>query len=150
VDYEAAKDLFQESMKRCQEIGDRWGTTLCLLNLGYIAIKQNEPSPAKTLEQESFSHFSELDDKTGIIYSLVGIAAAESGLGNFSEATQLLAVAENMREQIHLELQSDALGIYENTVTEICAKISAPKYLKLWQSGEKKSLDEIVKSFTSN
>lgn len=81
-----------------EESGEKRGAAYSLNALGGIAQERGDLDTAQTFFAESLSVFRELGDKTGIAYSLEGIAFLRSAQARTAQAARLWGMAECLRE----------------------------------------------------
>jgi tetratricopeptide (TPR) repeat protein len=85
-EYPEAKDLFQESLTICQEMGDRRGIALCLSFLGDVVQMMGEYQGAKQLYQESSAIFKEIGNQWGSVFSSAKLGYVTCELGDYQAA----------------------------------------------------------------
>jgi tetratricopeptide (TPR) repeat protein len=65
-EYDEARQLYQQSLKILQELGDKSGVSSSLHNLGMLSQYTGEYDEARKLYQQSLEIKQELDDKSGM------------------------------------------------------------------------------------
>jgi predicted ATPase/DNA-binding CsgD family transcriptional regulator len=92
-DYERARQLGQEGLERCQEIGIRWGTALSRRVLGWAAHGLGDDYAAVAYYAESLRDALDLRLERFVIEAAYGIARALEDLGRDDLALAFDAVA---------------------------------------------------------
>ena len=90
-----ARALFEEGLAVSREIGHRTGESVMLGNLGLAALLERRPAEALGLFRRALLIDRELGYAEGLIYGLVGIAAALSAIDGAPDAAMLLGAAES-------------------------------------------------------
>jgi len=75
--------LYEESLRLCRELGDKWGMAIVLSHLRTVAHAQGDDERATALYEESLGLRRELRDKHGLaecLEGLAGVAVAQQHL----------------------------------------------------------------------
>ena len=91
--HDRARALFDEGLSVSRESGHRTAESVMLGNLGLTALLERRPAEALGLFRAALLIDRELDYAEGLIYGLVGIAAALSATDAAPEAAMLLGAA---------------------------------------------------------
>jgi tetratricopeptide (TPR) repeat protein len=84
-----AEAVYEESLARCRELGDRGGMALSLRRLAVIASTRSNLRVASSRTEEALALFRELGDMQGIAWSLSNLALAVSQQGEYTRAIAL-------------------------------------------------------------
>jgi len=88
-DYAAARALLEESLAIAGQLGDRWGMSSALNNLGNVACDRGDYPAAQALHEESLAIRRELRDRSGIANSLNNLGNVAYEQGEFARARAL-------------------------------------------------------------
>ena len=90
-DYTVAEPLFEESLAVYQEIGDKRGVAIELINLSLIASDRGDGATARSLLEESLTLQKELGDKHGVAQALNNLSMHHCLVsGDYAMAASLL------------------------------------------------------------
>ena len=92
--YDRARALFEEGLAVTRAIGHRTGESVMLGNLGLAALLERRPADALEPFRSALLIDRELAYTEGLIYALVGIAAALSAIDGAPDAATLLGAAQ--------------------------------------------------------
>lgn len=113
-DYEAARPLFEESLRIFRELDDRWGIGLSVDGLGTVARVQGDYSAARSLHEESLTIFRELGDMWGIATSLGNLGLVAINQSDYATArshyAESLRVFRELRHKRGIASSLDNLG----------------------------------------
>ncbi len=73
ADYAAARAFHEEGLSLFREMGDKWGISSSLNNLGLVFLDQGDVATARALSEESLGLFREMDDKWGITLAVINV-----------------------------------------------------------------------------
>ncbi len=88
-DYEAAQELYEQSLVIAEELGDRSGIANSLNGQGFLAGPRGDYELKRSLHKQALHVFREIKDKPGVATSLRYLADAEAFIGDY-EATKAL------------------------------------------------------------
>jgi len=88
-DLEEARRLYTQSVELFRALGDRWGTSNALINLGFVASSLAAYGEAKQLFEESLAIGQMLGDRRSIADSLTGLGDLARIQGQHDEAESL-------------------------------------------------------------
>jgi Tetratricopeptide repeat len=108
--------MYEESLSMLRELGDKWGITIVLLNLGHVAHSQGDYATARSMYKESLSMQRELGDKRGCAECLAGLGGVAAGMGQAQAQT---------RAEGHAERGARLLGATEALLEAIGAVLGA-------------------------
>src|SRR5690606_16894954 len=66
ADLDQAADCYQLALEAAQKLGLRRGTGFCLIGLGQIAHRRNQPDEARKQLRRAKQMFAEADDRAGV------------------------------------------------------------------------------------
>ncbi|MEA2677432.1 MAG: hypothetical protein QOJ81_1573, partial [Chloroflexota bacterium] len=115
-----ARGFFEGGLQLTREAGDIRSSAVCLINLGDIAMLENDLDRASDLLKEAYDVMIQVGDTQSAGNALANRAQVELGRGNLTDAAVLLA------ESIRLSRQSDdrysilhqlitAAGVFDRT-----------------------------------
>ncbi|MFV9503737.1 MAG: tetratricopeptide repeat protein [Oscillochloridaceae bacterium umkhey_bin13] len=109
----------REALPLCRELGDQGRTASVLRSQGLAALQQHDVRQAATVLSESLNLYVGLRDRSGLAYSLDGIASLAAHQGDHVEAVRLWGAAHALRSVIGAILPpSDELWLeYEQAPT---------------------------------
>jgi DNA-binding NarL/FixJ family response regulator len=97
-DWDEGAALHEEALALYREMGDKWGITICLMNLGLAAAALVQNVRARALLRELMHVSRELDDKLANQYAFFGLACVADSEGHTARAAWLWGVSEAIRE----------------------------------------------------
>jgi len=89
-DHAAARQLFEQSLVRYRELGDRLGVAWTLIYYGWLINDGGDPLAARPLLEQSLAICRELGDRQGIGWALARLGLGYSFLGDYAAARPLL------------------------------------------------------------
>ena len=114
-DYEAARNLYTESLHIRRELGDKRGIADSLNNLGVTAGVQGDYNEAKKLHTECLKIDRELGDEWSIASSLGNLGAIAEYQGDYNEAkklhTECLNIFRELGDEWSIATSLNNLGI---------------------------------------
>ena len=142
--HDRARAQFEEGLGVCREIGFRTGEAVMLGNLGLAALLERRP--AETLEHFRLALLidRELGYAEGLIYDLVGIAAALSEMDAAADAALLLAAADAAALATAVELEPLESRIHSQLTETLAAALGADGFGEASQAGQTLSLEDAV------
>lgn len=143
-DHEAARARLREGLAVSREIGHRTGESAMLGNLGLAALLERDPQPALGLFREALEIDRELDYAEGLIYGLVGIAAALSATEQRQEAAVLLAAADAAARATAVELEPLEQELHAETTRRLHEALGPEGFAAARADGEALSLEQAV------
>jgi predicted ATPase len=135
---ERAAALFGEGLDICREIGHRTGESVMLGNLGLAALLARRPAPALEHVRRALLIDRELGYAEGLIYGLVGIAAA---LGATEEAALLLGAAHAGAEATAVELEPLEHEIHGRAMEDLRERLGQETLARALERGRELRLD---------
>jgi tetratricopeptide (TPR) repeat protein len=142
--YDRARALFDEGLEVSRKIGHRTGESAMLGNLGLAALLERHPADALDLFRAALAIDQELDYGEGLIYGLVGSAAALSASGEASETAMLLGAAHAGARATSVELEPLEHEIQAQAMETLRAALGAEQFAQAYASGEALSLEDAV------
>jgi len=112
--YEAAHDLFQQSLELCRELADRWSTAIALVGLGWAAWNLDSYVEMEKWHRESLAIRQALGDQRGIVESLSAIHDSLIPQGRPEEgenlAREAIAISRETGDRVNLAWVLNGLG----------------------------------------
>jgi predicted ATPase len=139
-----ATALFEEGLGVCREIEFRPGEAVVLGNLGLAALLEHRPTEALEHFRLALLIDRELGSVEGLIYDLVGIAAALSESDAAAEAALLLGAADAAALATAVELEPLEARIHSQLTETLGAALGADQFHRTHESGQTLSLDDAV------
>jgi len=144
--YDRATALFEEGLAVCRQIGHRTAESVMLGNLGLAALLEHRPADALGLFRLGLAIDRELGYAEGLIYGLVGIAAALSELDTAPDAARLLAAAQAAAGATAVELEplEVEVEVVARTTAALEATLTDEQLARARADGAALSLDDAV------
>ena len=142
--HDRARALFDEGLTVCREIGHRTGESAMLGNLGLVALLERRPAEALGLFREALLIDRELDYAEGLIYGLVGSAAALSATGGAPEAAMLLGAAHAAARATGVELEPLELEVQTQATEMLREALGVEQFAQAHAGGQTLSLEDAV------
>jgi predicted ATPase/DNA-binding SARP family transcriptional activator len=99
-DYEAAADLFEESLGMWEELDDSAGTARSLLSLGTVAAEQGDQERAIELSERAAQLYEESGDQRGHALAISNLGGIALERGEYSKAASLSEQAYGLFETL--------------------------------------------------
>jgi tetratricopeptide (TPR) repeat protein len=113
-EYERARRLFEHSLALYRELGDRWGTAIALVGLGWTAWYLDAFAEAEGWQREGLALRRALGDRTGIADALQALSSNLGQQGQMEESERLareaITVARETASQVNLAWGLQALA----------------------------------------
>jgi tetratricopeptide (TPR) repeat protein len=142
--HDRAHALFEEGLAVCRQIGHRTGESAVLGNLGLGALLEHRPTEALALFRLALLIDRELAYAEGLIYGLVGFAAALSTLDAPADAATLLGAAENAARATAVELEPLEAEVEARVARTLEDTFGGARLAEARAAGMALSLDEAV------
>jgi predicted ATPase/DNA-binding SARP family transcriptional activator len=139
-----AEALFEEGLVVCREIGHRTGESVMLGNLGVSALLEHRLAEALGFFRRALLIDRELDYPEGMIYGVLGIAAALSEGAETRDAAILLGAAQAAARATAVELEPLEVEVEATAVGTLRAALGAQRLAQAQAAGGGLSLDEAV------
>jgi predicted ATPase/DNA-binding SARP family transcriptional activator len=143
-EHDRARSLFDEALAVCREIGHRTGESAMLGNLGLAALLERRPAEALEHFRAALLIDLELDYAEGLIYGLVGSAAALSAADEAPEAALLLGAAHAAATATAVELEPLELEVQTRAAEILKDALGVEQFAEAHASGEALSLEDAV------
>lgn len=145
-DYETAQTLYEQSLAIYQEIGNEWGSSYALRNLGNLMVEKGEIEAAQNYYRQALTISWELKDQYNLCFILGGLAAVAGLKQAWSQAVQLIAAAESLRQQIDSKWEPIERRIQAQLNTSVRAALNEEQFQAAWTAGETMPLAEVVQT----
>ena len=142
--YDRATALFEEGLAVCRQIGHRTGESVMLGNLGLAAVFEGRPAEALEFFRLALLIDRELDYAEGLIYGLVGVAAALSNGAGAPDAAVLLGAAHAAAQATAVELEPLEAELEANLRETLRAALGAERLAQADAAGRTVGLSEAV------
>jgi predicted ATPase/DNA-binding SARP family transcriptional activator len=142
--YDRARALFEEGLGLCREGDLGYAESVTLGNLALAALLEGRPGEAVSLFREALLFDRALGSGEGLIYGLVGIAAALSETGAAAEAAVLRGAADVAARATAVELEPLEARIHAELKETLRAALGPERFGDAYASGQTLSLDEAV------
>lgn len=113
-EYEAAKQVLQESLAICREVGDIFGLTIALNILSQVAFLEGDYEQARRLGQESLALKQQIGDRRGMTFSLNSLGQVAYALLEYPQAKAIfeesLAICQDIGDRRGIALCLSYLG----------------------------------------
>ena len=142
--HDRAKELFEEGLSVSREVGHRTAESVMLGNLGLVALLERRPAEALGLLRSGLVIDRELGYPEGLIYGVVGIAAALSEIDAARDAARLLGAAQAATEATGVELEPLEMEVQIRAAETLRTALGAQQLERARESGQALGLDEAV------
>jgi predicted ATPase len=142
--HDRATELFEEGLGVCRQIDHRTGESVMLGNLGLAALLEHRPDEARGFFRLALLIDRELDYGEGLIYGVVGIAAALAEGAAASDAATLLGAADAAARATGVELEPLEVAVLANATATLTASLGAAQMARAQAAGRALSLDDAV------
>jgi len=143
-EYGRAGALFDEGLAVCREIGHRTGESVMLGNQGLAALLERRPAEALGLFRRALLIDRELGYAEGLIYGLVGVAAALSATDGAPEAALLLGAAQVAARATAVELEPLELELQTRVTAMLREALGIEQFAAAHASGQELRLQDAV------
>jgi predicted ATPase/class 3 adenylate cyclase/uncharacterized protein HemY len=141
--FDQAQQFHEESLAIERKMGKKAGIANSLHSLGIVTFRKGNFEQSKKFHEESLTLFRELGDKNAIAFSLTGMAEVLSE-SNGTLGAILLGAVETAIKSAGLALARDEQMLLEEVHERLHEKLSDEDFLKYFEEGKKKKLDEAV------
>jgi hypothetical protein len=142
--HDRATALCEEGLAVCRQIDHRTGESMMLGNLGLSALIERRPTEALRFFRLALLIDLELDYADGLIYGLVGFAAALASGAGAPDAALLLGAADAAAQASAVELEPLEAEVESNVTEALRAALGAEQLAQAHAAGWALSLDEAV------
>jgi hypothetical protein len=131
-DSEQAQALYEESLRLCRELGDKWVMAVTLSRLGTVAHEQGDDGRATALFKESLALRQALGDKHGLAACCEGLARVAVAQQHLESAAQLLGAAAALREANGAPLSPRERVWYDRDMATVRAGLGEAAFAAAW------------------
>ena len=142
--HDRARALFDEGLAVSRESGHRTAESVMLGNLGLVALLERRPAEALGLFRAALLIDRELDYAEGLIYGLVGSAAALSATDGAPEAAMLLGAADAGARATAVELEPLELEVQREATEVLREALGVEQFAQAYASGGALDLQDAV------
>lgn len=145
-DLEGTLTSHEEALALHRQTGDKQGATMCLVNLGLLALIQGDHTPATARLREVLHLSLESDDKLAFMYALWGLAGVAASLQRPARAARLWGAAQTVCETYGLHPSSLAISItgYEARLARVREQLGDDALETEWEKGKAMTREEAV------
>ena len=143
-DLPSAREAYEESLRVAREIGDGLRESLLLINLGFIALRQNDPEGARAMLKDSLTLSLAIGHTAYTADKLSALAGAEAALGQPVRAARLVGAAEALFEKESYAPQPGDIPEYERYETATREALDEATFDTAWAEGQAMSIDEAI------
>ena len=130
-DLDAVQAYFEESLAIRRELGDSWGISQSLMNLGSLAAERGDFERSKTLTEEGLAVARAWGEKSHVAMLLNNLGWAVFRQGDITHARSLFL--ESLGICNELKWQWEAAWVFENLgVIEAAGSVHLTKAARLW------------------
>jgi predicted ATPase/DNA-binding SARP family transcriptional activator len=142
-DFERAEMLFRRSRELLSEVGERGDEGLALVNLA-LATLHDDHRYVETVGvlDDGLAACVEVGSKRGISYCFETLAALAAKRNRSIEAAKLLACAEQLRDEIGLQLEAYEQALHDRTAAFALEALGDEGLAREGKSGRAMTLDE--------
>ncbi len=142
--HDRARALFDEGLAVSRQSGHRTAESVMLGNLGLVALLERRPAEALGLFRAALLIDRELDYAEGLIYGLVGSAAALSATDGAPEAAMLLGAAHAGARATAVELEPLELEVQREATEVLREALGVEQFAQAYASGGALDLQDAV------
>jgi predicted ATPase/DNA-binding SARP family transcriptional activator len=142
--HDRATALFEEGLSVSRAVGHRTAESVMLGNLGLAALLERRPARALEFFRSGLLIDRELGYPEGLIYGLLGIAAALSLMDAAPDAAVLLGAADARAQATGVELEPLESEVHAQTTAALTAALGADHLDRLRRSEGALDLDEAI------
>jgi predicted ATPase/DNA-binding SARP family transcriptional activator len=142
--YDRARIRFEEGLTVCRRVGHATGESVMLGNLGLAAVLEGRPKGALDSFREALLIDRRLGWPEGMIYGLLGIAAALAATEVASDAATLLGAADAAAQATAVEFEPLEAELHARLTRELGEELGARRFASVHEGGGALSLDDAV------
>jgi tetratricopeptide (TPR) repeat protein len=142
--HDPARALFEEGLAVSRQSGHRTAESVMLGNLGLVALLERRPADALGCFRDALLIDGELGYAEGLIYGLVGIAAALAAIDATPDAAMLLGAAHAAAQATAVELEPLEAEVQGQATATLSGALGAAQLASSLARGRALSLDEAV------
>ena len=140
----AAYNLFEESLARFKELGDRSDTVYSLVRMASVTASRGDKGLARVQLNESLELLRELGDNENTVPFLEGLAAVLATQGELRWAVQLWGSAETLREVIGTPLPPIYHTEYKQAVDAAHVDLGVEAFATAWAEGRTMTPEQAI------
>jgi predicted ATPase/DNA-binding SARP family transcriptional activator len=141
---ERATARFEKGLAVCRQIGHRTGESVMLGNLGLAALLEHRQADALGFFRRALVIDRELDYPEGLIYGVLGVAAALAEGARPPDAAMLLGAAQAAARATAVELEPLELEVEANVKKTLSRALGAEQLAQAQAAGRALSLGDAV------
>ncbi|HET9224894.1 MAG TPA: hypothetical protein VFO07_20440, partial [Roseiflexaceae bacterium] len=141
---EEAITHFAESQALNREMGNTWGVAVTLINLGYIALHQNDWACAERLAKEGLTLLRDLGDTWGIPDCLGVLAGVAGAMQQPARAARLFGAIEALLDVTGGQLEPSVRAEYDHNLAVARAQLDEARFAAAWAEGRIFSLEQAL------
>lgn len=143
-DTEQANELFSEALAIFEQRKSQPGIAWSYFNLGLSYLQSGPSSEAMRYFHLALRIYQELDNKSGFLGSFLGLAGVALAQHQPTQAIQLLAAADYLRQEFGLALSHYEEQLYQQMVAQSKQAFTPETWQAIWLSGLQLSLAEAI------
>ncbi len=136
--------FYQESLSIRREMSDRTGIAAVLINLGFVAERQDDLFTMATRFSESLGLSIDVKERGLIAICLVGLARMANMVGQPVRAVRLLGATVSLHESIGRISDSIDRPDYDQTASALRAQLSEEAFAAAWAAGRAMTLEQAI------
>jgi tetratricopeptide repeat protein len=139
-----AAKLTEEAVALQRELGTRGGVSMCLCNLGWMALLQDDLGRAADLYRESLSLSWDTGLNLFVQSALEGFACVAGAEGDVERAARLWGAAQALHEAKGIPRDPDFLAEADARVSAVRLGMGEEVWEAAWRKGRAMTLDAAV------
>ncbi len=145
-DLEGTVASHEEALLLYRQTGDKQGATMCLVNLGLLALIQGDHTLSTARLRKVLRLSLESDDKLAFMYALWGLAGVAASLQQPAGAARLWGAAETVCETYGLHPSSLGISMtgYEARLARVREQLGGDAFEAEWEKGKAMTREEAV------
>ena len=143
-DFEAARQVLQETAAINRALGYRRGLALALHNMAEAAMQLGDYGQSRKLNSESLQIRQELKLARGYAFSLENFAILAVKEKQGERAVQLFAASQALRQAIGAPLDPATTEGYTNLLADLRVRLGEVRFELEWAKGSSMSTDQAI------
>ena len=145
-DYQEARQFTGQALALSRQMGDTWGTIICVTDAALLEILQGNYTQAEEQCVEALPLAMELSDRLLTAFVLSFLAGSQAGLGRAVRAVRLWGAMHGLLDSVGVPLQpTHKAWIGDRFITPIEASLGEAAFQRALEEGRAMSWDRAVK-----
>jgi len=141
-DYEGARAYFQENARLGNDAGSRMDYLWSRARVGYVELRAGNIPEARPIFAETAGNFQKDGGKSGVMYTLEGVASLYVAVGKPEYAAQLIGWADATRAEIGAARPFLEQADVDRDIAAIVTRLGKAAFKEAYDKGRLMTLDE--------